>query len=299
MVLEFTAARAIYTRATTDNAGQIHDLLSRSPIPPIVASVVAQGDSRSWAARGRVALKASAFEMARDSFRRAVILDTRSPDAFRGLSEAAAGKRELSAEISWLRSLAASEPRNAAVRVELSHVLASTGDVEGAITEANDAGRLEPDSPEPMEQLASIFADVQDAARLTPLAETLVARFPKRADGRYYYAASLFLRGRPADAAQEARRVLAMDPRHAKAQNLLGAACAMSGDNECAKTAFETAVELSPRDASPLTNLGFFHLQAGNPSAAAAYFAEAVAIDQESDAARKGLLEARAGGAAR
>jgi Flp pilus assembly protein TadD len=149
-----------------------------------------------------------------------------------------------------------------------------------------------------MEQLASIFADMQDAARLTPLAETLVARFPQRTDSRYYYAASLFLRGRPAEAAQEARRILAVDPGRANAQNLLGAACATAGDFECAKAALERAVELSPRDAAPLTNLGFFHLQAGNPAAAIACFAEAVAVDPESDAARKGLLEARAAGPA-
>jgi len=39
--------------------------------------------------------------------------------------------------------------------------------------------------------LASVFADAGDAARLGPLADSLVARFPDRPDARYYRATAL------------------------------------------------------------------------------------------------------------
>jgi Flp pilus assembly protein TadD len=172
-------------------------------------------------------------------------------------------------------------------------VLASTGDVKEALAAASEAARLEPQNPLPLEQLASIFADVGDVASLAPLADTLIARFPERAGSHYYRGSSLFLQGRAPEAEAEARRVLAIDSQHAGAQNLLGAACATSGHLDCARAALEKAVELSPRDAAPYTNLGFFYLQIGNPPTAAAYFAEALALEPDSENARKGLLQAR------
>jgi spermidine synthase len=293
MALEFTAAQSMYARAPNENAAQIRSLLSRTSAPPIVQSTIDQGDARSWSARGRTALKADALAMARESFRRAVTLDTHAVDALRGVSQASTDERHVSEEVAWLRSLAAADATNAAVLVELSHVLASTGEVKEALAAANEASRLEPQSPLPLEQLASIFADEGDAGSLTPLAETLLARFPERAGSHYFHAASLFLQGRAPEAEVEARRVLAIDPQHAGGQNLLGAACATSGHLDCARAALEKAVQLSPRDAAPYTNLGFFYLQIGNPPTAAAYFGEALALEPDSENARKGLLQAR------
>ena len=232
--------------------------------------------------------------MAYESFRRAVALDSRATDALRGASEAAAGSHRLADVQRWLEALVAEEQANVPARVELAHVLTAAGDATHAIAAATEARRLEPDNPRPVEELASIFADLGDANRLDPLAEELLARFPNRADARYYHAAALFLRGRAAEAVDEARRLLTSSPQHAKAQNLLGAACATTGQFECARVAFQASIDLSPRDPSPYLNLGFFHLQTANPAAAADYFAEALALDQTSAMAREGLAQARA-----
>jgi cytochrome c-type biogenesis protein CcmH/NrfG len=99
-----------------------------------------------------------------------------------------------------MKAIAAAETDNAAVRVELSHTLSALGHVEDAITAAREAARIEPARAEPLEQLASIFADVGDAMRLTPIADGLVKRFPTRDEGHYYQAAALFLAGRATDA---------------------------------------------------------------------------------------------------
>ena len=80
-------------------------------------------------------------------------------------------------------------------------------------------------------------------------------------------------------------------PDHARAQNLLGAACATLGHRECALAAFEASIRANPRDPSTYINLAQFSLASANPDAAAKYFADALSIDPSSQAARNGLAE--------
>ena len=177
--------------------------------------------------------------------------------------------------------------------MELSHVLAALGNTEEAIASAREAARIDPARAEPLEQLASIFADTGDGARLTPIAEELVSRFPTREDGRYYQAAAAFLTGRATDVEGPIRALLTANPRHAKGQNLLGVVCGSLGKHECAQAAFATALELNPRDSSVYVNLGYLRLGRGDRAAAAEFFAEALSIDPTSEAARSGLEDAR------
>lgn len=293
MALEFTAARAMYERPP-NNAAAIQALRSDAHFPRAVTREMNAAGKQNWIARGAAGLKAEAFVMAYDSFRQAVALDSDNATALRGASDAAAAANRIADEVAWLQRLAAAEPANVAVRVELSHVLASRGDLDAAVAAATEANRLDPADPRPVEQLASIFLDAGDAEQLAPIADTLVSRFPERDDGRYYHAAALFLRGRPSEAADEARRLLNKNPRHARAQNLLGAACATAGQYECARTAFEAAIRLTPRDPSPYVNLGNLDLQTGNSSGAMNFFSEALALDPSSAAAREGLAQTRA-----
>ena len=82
-------------------------------------------------------------------------------------------------------------------------------------------------------------------------------------------------------------------PDHARAQNLLGAACATLNRKDCAQSAFEASLRASPRDPSTYGNLGQFSLQSSNPEAAERYFAEALSIDPALAAARDGVAQAR------
>jgi len=122
----------------------------------------------------------------------------------------------------------------------------------------------------------------------------LVSRYPNREEGLYYQATVLLLRGRPADAAALARRVVAADPQSAKAQNLLGAACASTGQRDCAETAFAASIRLNPREPSSYVNIGLFYLQTARPEHAADSFGEALSLDPSSAAAKDGLRQARA-----
>jgi spermidine synthase len=290
--LEYSAPRGIYGRSREDNAATMRALAKGQP--PAVREAFARATDADWVSRGLMDLKAQAFTHAYDAFGRAVTLNSGNSAALSGLSDAAGGASKLDEERHRLREIASREPANVAVRIELSRVLAVTGDVEGALENASEALRLAPADPRAAEQLASVLADSGDGERLAPLADAMVARFPERLEARYYRATALFLRGKLGDAVAAARQVVEAQPDHARAQSLLGAACAAVGERDCALAAFSAAIRENPRDPSGYVNAGLLTLQSGNASGAADYFASALTIDPSSKPARDGLAHARA-----
>ena len=289
--LEYSAPRGIYGRTSGENAAAIRAL--GLTLPPEVRRVIDKATDADWTSRGTMLLKAEAFGLAYEAFLRALSLNGQNAEALAGLSDAASGAHKEEEERDWLKSLATREPRNVAVRLELSRVLAARGEIEPALAAATEALQISPDEPRAAEQLASVLADAGDAERLAPLAEALAGRFPDRADTRYYRASALFLQGKTEEAIVEARNVTGRNPGHARAQNLLGAACATLGRRDCALAAFEASIRANPRDPSTYINLGTFYLQLADARSAADSFVEALAIDPASTAARNGLTQAR------
>ena len=298
MSLEFTAARAMHD-PPEGHAARLRALAASTELPAAAAAVTQRAGADEWIARGEAEMRAEAFLLAHESFRRAAALDSRSATALRGSTEAAAAMRQLASESEWLSALSAAEPANAAVRVELSHARAALGDAEGAIDAARDAARIAPAAPEPLEQLASVFADLGDAQRLTSVADDLASRFPERNEGRYYRAAALMLSGRAQDAERAVRTLLSIEPRHAKALNLLGVICAGGGNRECARKSFTESQSVNPRDPSVYVNLGYLSLDEGHADEAARFFGEALTVDPTVDAAKRGIADARTAEGAR
>ena len=289
--LEYSAPRGIYGRSREDNAATIRAL---DPVqPPAVSDAFARAMDSDWTSRGQMDLKAQAFASAYDAFGRAIALNSRNTAALSGLSDAAGGAGRLDEERQRLHEIAAREPGNAFVLIELSRLLAVTGDVPGALNAASDALRADPGEPRAAEQLASVLADAGDGERLAPLANEMMARFPDRLEAHYYQATAQFLRGQPRDAVASARKVVAARPDDARAQSLLGAACAAIGERDCALAAFGAAIRDNPRDPSGYLNAGLLTLQTGNTAAAIDYFASALTIDPSSKQARDGLAQAR------
>jgi spermidine synthase len=289
--LEYSAPRGIYGRTKDENVVAIRTLNPERA--PAVHEAFERADAVAWASRGMMQLKAQAFGSAYDAFRQATAMDSRNVAALSGLSDAAGGSGHLADEREWLRALAARDPRNAPVRIELSRILAVGGDTPGAVQAASDALPLAPDDPRPAEQLASVLADAGDGDRLTQLADAMTARFPERIDPRYYRAVALFLKGRHEDAVAAARQVVDAAPDHARARGLLAAVCATLGRRECAQSAFDRYIQLNPRDPTGYVNAGTYSLNSARAAAAADYFASALAIDPSSAPARAGLSQAR------
>jgi len=294
MALEFSAPRAIYGRATADNAAAIRALARPDELAAPVRARVEQADDVDWTVAGSMELKADAHDVAFDRFARAIQLNSRNAKALAGLSEAAAGSNRQESARALLESVARAESDNVPVRLELSRLLAAIGETERAAAAANDAMRLAPNDPDAAEQLASVYADAGDAARLAPLANALLARFPLRDKSHYYHATALVLEGHAQEAIDEARAVAARAPGDSQAQNLLGVACATGGQRDCALTAFTAAVAANPRDPATYVNLGVFYMQAGKAAEAAANFSAALTLDRSSAAARQGLADAQA-----
>ena len=289
--LEYSAPRGIYGRTREDNAAAIRALTVGRPAA--VEAAFERATDVDWASLGLMELKAQAFATAFDAFGRAVALNSRNASALSGLSDAAGGAGKLDEERQRLREIASREPSNAAVLIELSRVLAVTGDGQAALDAASEALRQAPADPRAAEQLASVLADSGDGGRLAPLAEAMVARFPQSIEARYYRATALFLQGKSQEAVAAAREVVGARPDHARAQSLLGAACAATDQRDCALAAFSAAIRENPRDASGYVNAGILTLQSGNPTAAIDYFASALTIDPSSKPARDGLAQAR------
>ena len=292
MALEFTAPRAMYAPGD-GNATRLREIAAAAVLPAAVAAAIKSGTTADWIARGAAGLRAEAYGMAHESFRKALAIDSRSIEALRGSTDAALAAQTHADEIAWLQKLASVEPENVPVRVELSHVLAALGNTDEAIAAAVDAGRIDPASAEPLEQLGSIFADLGDRPRLARVADDLTRRFPAREEGRYYHAAALFLEGRAVEADRAIQTLLSVNPRHAKGQNLRGVVCAALGSHECTRAAFESAMKLDPRDPSVYVNLGYFHLERGDRPMAVEFFSEALAIDATTEAAKAGLEQAQ------
>ena len=134
-----------------------------------------------------------------------------------------------------------------------------------------------------------MLSDLGDTERMRPVVAGLRQHAPASEAAHYYSAALLFLEGRPDLALFEARKVVELNPTHAKAQNLLGACLASQGQRDAARTAFEASIAADPRDPGTYANLAALEQEAGNVDRAAKYFVEALMIDPTSETARRGL----------
>jgi tetratricopeptide (TPR) repeat protein len=209
------------------------------------------------------------------------------------LLDAAAGARMTpDAIVSMLTALVERDGRSIPVRLALSRVRAATGNAAQAMADAQAAAAIDSADPRPLEQAASILADVQEVERLRIVVRELEGRRPTAARTLYYAATLAFLEERFAQAESLAARSVAADPAEAKAHNLLGAARASQGLAAEAEQAFLQARRTDPREPSTYMNLGQLALQRGDTAGAVSRFAEALELDPVSEGARTALADA-------
>ena len=233
----------IYGRSTSDNAA---DLRSgrHGPARRRARGARRRSPTRTGRRAAAMLLKADAFGLRlRGVPPRAATLNSRNAAALErpvGYGRRRASRKGRTCD--WLMAAAAREPANAVLGAELAHLLASTGRVRpGAAGRHWQRWRTRPTDPRAAEQLASIFADAGDADRLAPLAERLIDRFPGDRIRCITARRRLFIRGRNEEAIAAVQPLVALNPDHARAQNLLGAACATLGRRDCARAAFDAS----------------------------------------------------------
>jgi spermidine synthase len=288
--LEFSGPRSIFGPSSADNTSLLRRLAAGSPRPRAVQEATNAATAALYRDRGLMLLRADAFRPAYDDFARALELDPTDADALDGLIRASAPLHRANEARDLLSRLAA-DPTRVSTKLALSRLLAAEGAYDQAAAIPFGLVQSDPNNVAALEQLASVLSDVNDVERLRPVVARLRSIAPQTEAAHYYAAALLFMESRVDLALGEARRVLAINPRHAKAHNLTGACLASLGQNDQARTAFHASLEADPRDPATYTNLATLELQAGNPRLATRYFAEALTIDPSSGPARQGLAE--------
>jgi spermidine synthase len=292
--VEFSGPRTVFSRARVDNAAALRALAAEQPVA-VVDAARAAASSASWRDRGRMLLDASAPRAAWSDFETALRRDPGDVTAYDGLLEAGAAAARTAETIALLREVAA-PPDRVEAQVALSHFLASTGAVDEAVAVALAAAERNPSHVRALEQLASILSDVRDRDRLMPVVARLRSIAPTADATRYYSASLFFLDGRTDQAIAEARSLVAANPTHARAYNLLGAALATQGRREAARDAFLASLKVEPRDPSTYTNLGLLELETGNRDAGLQRLAEALLLDPTAAAAREAYVRESARG---
>jgi len=290
--VEFSGPRTVFSRARIDNAAALRALAAEQPVEVVVAARAA-ASAASWRNRGRMLLDASAPRAAWADFETALRKDPGDVMAYDGLLESGAART--AETVALLRELAA-PPDRVEAQVALSHFLASTGAIDEAVAVAFAAVERNPSNLPALEQLASILSDVRDRDRLVPVVARLRSLAPTADAARYYSASLFFLDGRTDQAIAEARALVAANPTHARAYNLLGAALATQGRREAARDAFLASLKAEPRDPSTYTNLGLLELETGNRDAGLQRLAEALLLDPTAAAAREAYARESARG---
>jgi Flp pilus assembly protein TadD len=289
--LEFSGPRNIFGPQVDDNAEVLRGIQAGATPPAAIQAALAGAGAASWRNRGTMMLQASAFEQAWRDFRRALELDPTDAESFEGITRASVAAGRVPETMTFVRGLGA-DPARVQARLALSRLLASQGAMDEAGGLAFDLVQRYPGNLRAWEQLASVLADAGDIERLQPVVARLRNDAPTSAVTRYYTAVLLYMQGRPDLAVSEAEAVVRNNPRHARAQNLLGAALASLGERDRARDAFLASLGADPRDPSTYTNLATLEMQGGNRRAAAQRFAEALTLDPSADDARRGLAEA-------
>ena len=291
-MLEFSGPRAIYDRDVNENVSTLRTLLDPAGAPAPLRTAQATAGALEWRNRGQMLLRTRAHSMAYDAFVRSVALDPGDETALAGLLDAAGAGRRLPDAQRVLETTVAARPGSSAVRLALARLLAATGAFDAAVAHAEEAIAAEPDSPRGLESLASILGDAGDADRLRPVVTRMQEIHPEREETVYYAALASFLGGDLPDAIARAREVIRVNPHHAAAHNLMGAANATLGFRDRAREAFRASLDADPRDPGTYTNLAVLEMESGNQDAAVAYFAESLSLDPGNEMARAGLAAA-------
>jgi spermidine synthase len=286
--LEFSGPQTVFGRITTDNATNLRALAAARQAPPAIASVIAAASPAAYRDRGAMLLRADAARPAYEDFARAAAADPTDAAALDGLIRAAAPIRR-TADARALLTKLAGDPTHVAAKLALSRLLASEGAYDQAVQIPFAVLQSDPGNVAALEQMASILSDAGDVERMRPVVARLRAEAPASEAAHYYSASLLFMEERVDLALVEARRVLAVNPSHAKAHNLVGACLATMNQRDEARRAFLASIEANPRDPATYTNLATLELQAGDRARAARHFAEALTIDPTSETARRGL----------
>lgn len=132
-----------------------------------------------------------------------------------------------------------------------------------------------------------------------PLTEFDEPENRKRARIRIELASGYFEQGQTTVALDEIKQALAADPSYAPAYNLRGLVYMQMSEPALAEASFNRAIQLNPRDADAMHNLGWMWCQQGRLAPSLEQFGRALAVTGYANTARtwmaQGVCQVRAG----
>ncbi len=132
-----------------------------------------------------------------------------------------------------------------------------------------------------------------------PLTEFDEPENRKRARIRIELASGYFEQGQTTVALDEIKQALAADPNYAPAYNLRGLVYMQMSEPALAEASFNRAIQLNPRDADAMHNLGWMWCQQGRLAPSLEQFGRALAVTGYANTARtwmaQGVCQVRAG----
>jgi Flp pilus assembly protein TadD len=296
MALEFSAPRAVNAiAAVPGNAATLRTLLDPKQAPQAIRHAMASADAAEWRDRGLMMRQSGEYSVAYDDLRKAVTLAPADVTALDGLLQAAAATHREAEALQFVQSMIRDHRSASSLWIAESQLRVAGGEIDAAIAAAVSASRIDAADPRAWEQLASIFAEIEDVDQLDSAVENLQQLKPGSADAHYYAAGAKFLHHQLAESLSLTERAIAVDPKYTPAYKLLGTVRATLGQVQEARHAYQTAARLSPRDSSIYTNLGLLELTHGNLATAGSYFALALTLNPTSSGAREGLSRALSG----
>lgn len=293
MRLEFSAPRELHNASAGNNDASFASASDPESLPDTVRNRREHATATQWRGRADMMAKSDAYSIAYDDYVRALKLDPMDAAALSGFTRTAILTSRAQDALSWVKSLTVDKP-SVAAQVAVSKLLAAAGLRSDAIDSAKESCAPEPVVAPACEQLATLYADAGDNTLLEPVVQRLKAHRPDAAPTLYFAAVSAFLRGDSQAALESARKAITADSSYAAAYDLAGAAHTKLDQPDQAAQAFQTSLRFDPHDSTAYTNLGLLALEAGSRADAVNYFAEALWLTPDSQAARDGLTKARA-----
>lgn len=205
-------------------------------------------------------------------------LDARSFEYRYRLGAAYLDVENYKAAIPELQAAVALDGTKAAAWEQLAHALQTTGDLPGVKNAFEHATELEAGNDAVRNQYAFALIDVREAERGIEEAKKVLAHDPKNVPAMMNIGYANLKIGEFAAAEKTYRDALAMDPGLAAAHYDLGLALKMQDKIEAAQAEFAQAVRLEPSLAEAIYSLGITYWQLGDFPKALEQMRAAVAV---------------------
>lgn len=243
-------------------------------------------------AQGLTLKQAGRFEEAAKSFRKAILLDPRRPEAYAKLREVY-GRKKIEELIQELEKAKARDKDDFISRNLLGVLYAKKRLWQQAVASLQEALRIQPQDVDALTNLGWIFTELkryeearqkfQEALRLRPdyaRAHAGLGGIYAEADRDWKAAIAEYL------------KALHVEPENATYLSDLAWAYYQAGQVDRAIEVFRKAIALKPDYVVAHANLGWAYLKKGEVEAAAAHFQEALNLDPNSPFARFGFAKA-------